>query len=386
LHLPGIWLLAGDRFCKLKILPRINCKWQVCYMDKLSHDELVHVFEFCNESDYLDFRLVCRRWNQAVESSLMVHVSPHVLVRERKYLSAIKLMNGPKVARKGIPLHPHFVLREACIIPHSGIIRYILGRFNQIHSGRVAGSIKQLTVGKVGPANIQAAIVFYLHGYKCDGFNLQHAIAHNSIELARILPSQKSISAKNIELLAYHGDIELARVIRSKISNVTDLTDAKFREIYCLNFDVAMLFVKFVSDDMKVILYDNILNEHAIAINYHEAIREIESNVTSYKQKIIQNNAAAEILVTVRRAILRGLSRLYPEINNLADDDRIRIDLSHYDIVKVKWDLPWSYKYEIEYDFIGGEKVISGFYVYSIYNVSRMEKEVRMNGGDCSLQ
>ena len=344
----------------------------------LLHDELVHIFEFCDESDYLNFRLVCKLWHSAVETNLCITISPHVLVRTQRYLSAVRLMNGPRSCRSGIPLHPHMVLREACSHSHCGIIRYILTRFKNIKPAKVNDAIERLTIGG-------AAIVFYEHGYDCKLFALEHTVIHNSIKLAKYLPSQYSISADDIEHVAARGYIELARIIRSKIEIVTGMTDDIFRNIYELNFDIAMLFVKFVSDDMKIILYDNILNEHAIAIKYHEAVRELAPAVTALKEKIAREAALNNILSTVKKAIVRGLRRIYPEIEDPINDVRIRFNLSHEDMVQINWDLPWNYTYEIKYDYVDGRKVISEFYVYRIYNSDRVEEEVRIDNSACIL-
>jgi hypothetical protein len=354
----------------------------------LGHDELVHVFEFFNESDYLDLRRVCRTWNQAVESSL-TRDSPHILVRTRKYLSAIKLMNAPRVCRRGIPLHPTSVLREACITPHCGIIKYVLDRFKDIKRSRVFNAIVWLWTNGITHANVCAAVIFYQHGFGCRGFTLQHAITHDSIELARFLPCQETIQVKYIKMIAVRGDIEFAQVIRAKIKSIHGMSripDDKFRKIRDLNFDVAMIFAKFASGDMKVILYDNILNEHAAAIKYHEVIREIKPDVIAHKEKVARDAAIEGILVTVKKTIVRGLRRVYPEINDPAHDIQIKFNLTHADMMRVKWDLPWNYSYEIAYGYVDGKKVISQFYIAGIYNVSSPEKEMRKDNTDCIVQ
>ncbi|SIP86063.1 Hypothetical protein PACV_350 [Pacmanvirus A23] len=100
-------------------------------MELLNHDCLVYIFDYLNELDILDFKLVNRTWDSAVESQIK-YGNPCELISRGKYLSAVKTMQLERKQRRKLKIkyEPIDVLKKACEIAHFGLIKYILQRFN----------------------------------------------------------------------------------------------------------------------------------------------------------------------------------------------------------------------------------------------------------------
>lgn len=319
-------------------------------MTELNNDTLRIVLSLLSEPQRLAPRLVCKQWNESV-MVLCEKDHIHDLIYNWKYISALKLILGPRKERLGKPLHPEKVLKAACWKAHYGMISLVFKLFPMV---KVKDSFKELLNDRRNISVGLATLLFLQRGYEPPSdcvIDLEFAATCNCIELAEYVIAKKGTKvakfnpfADTVVHAATNNNMEMAKLIVSTFDKDAECQFYTFKTILSNSVDIAVMCAPFLTESACAGVYDWLTTaeekedekkEKILPLISERALRKKEADL----KERLQNEAYDEILEIVQVNIVRTLRKKY------GVEPAIKFTISREDVKKIDWEKPWGYSF-----------------------------------------
>ncbi len=156
-------------------------------------DSLSVIFGFLTESERINVRAACRRWNTAViDMCLKINIIADFgkTLKDRNVISAvIPLIRQIQQSPRGDwtkARQPREYMKDACSVPHYGAISFILGVYGRSKLDRFGGALASLYANHDEHTHIEArvSLLFMQYGYGVPRYvNIDYATRTNCTEL-----------------------------------------------------------------------------------------------------------------------------------------------------------------------------------------------------------
>lgn len=304
-------------------------------------DIVAIIVRYADEREYPNMRLVNWDWNIAVGQNL-IKGSASELIRKGHYMSAMHMLQLPRADRIGFPIHPNKALIAACEIPHTGIIKYIVGQPTWRTTLRSDKCMRLLLTH----AKLELIILIKSLGYNHPELTLEYAAQCNSTVLAELITCDQSPHSldRALDLAMSHNNESLAKIIYSHRS-FRPRTNTEIIKLIDISIDTALACINDASPNIIRAVYAKLVSvSHPKYTTIISCLKAIIDDYDDVEQKrVLMGEMLDHMLMRVKSIIARGLSNKYPGAN-------IKWFLTH--ISNINWTLPWGYVYSIHNDEI----------------------------------